>query len=78
MTIETHLPIRFLKIAAVKAITGIGQTTIYDKMSRGEFPKNITLNGTRCAVWVESEIYAWTANQLRLARNSSREEPTNV
>lgn len=68
---ETQFPIKFLKITDVKAITGISQTTIYDKMSRGEFPKNISINGTRCVVWVESEIYAWNAEQLRLARNSN-------
>ncbi len=45
-----------LRLPAVKARTGLSRSTIYLRMSRGEFPKQISLGGARAVGWLESEI----------------------
>ena len=50
-------PRRLLRIAQVIDRVGMSQTTIYDRMKKGTFPKPVPL-GTLVG-WVESEIDAW-------------------
>ena len=45
-----------LRLPAVKARTGLSRSTIYLRMSRGQFPKQISLGGERAVGWIESEI----------------------
>jgi prophage regulatory protein len=49
---------RFLRLNDVKNRTGLSRSTIYLHISRGIFPKPISL-GTRCVGWLESEIEGW-------------------
>lgn len=49
---------RILRRSAVDGITGLGRSTIYDWMARGEFPKPVQL-GARLVGWRESDIRAW-------------------
>ncbi len=42
----------------VERVTGLGRSTIYDWMAKGEFPAPIKLGG-RAVGWPESEIAAW-------------------
>jgi prophage regulatory protein len=51
-------PRRFLRLRAVREITGLPASTIYDEMARGRFPKSIPL-GPRCVAWDEAEISDW-------------------
>jgi prophage regulatory protein len=53
----TRHPLRVLRLPAVKAKTGYPTSTIYEMMSRGEFPRPIHL-GPNTRGWVESEIDA--------------------
>lgn len=51
----------------VERITGLGRSTIYDWMARGEFPQPVKL-GARAVGWRESDIQAWLdARQPRTA-----------
>lgn len=49
---------RVLRLKAVLEKTGLGKTKLYEKMSRGEFPKPFPL-GERAVGWLESEIDEW-------------------
>jgi prophage regulatory protein len=57
---ETNTPtrqLRILRLPAVRAKTGYSQSTIYEMMGQGEFPRPIAL-GPRARGWVECEIDA--------------------
>lgn len=49
---------RFLCLDDVMNKTGLGRSTIYNKMKSGEFPKSISISANRIA-WLESEIDSW-------------------
>lgn len=54
---------RLLRRAEVEKRTGLGKTTIYDRISAGTFPAQIQLGGT--VAWLESDIEAWIECSLR-------------
>jgi prophage regulatory protein len=62
---------RFLRRPEVERVTGLGRSTIYDKMASGEFPKPVPLSGGAVG-WLESEIAAWQ-EKLIAARDSANE-----
>lgn len=51
---------RILRFSAVSARTGLGRTTIYALIKRGEFPAQVQLT-THAVGWRESAIDAWIA-----------------
>jgi len=52
------MPNRLLRRPEVEARTGLARSTIYDWMSRGEFPRPVRL-GARIVAWRESDVAAW-------------------
>ena len=56
-----------LRLPAVKARTGLSRSTIYLRISRGEFPKQVSL-GARAVGWLESEIDAWVESRIKESR----------
>ena len=54
---------RFLRLAEVLEMTGMGKTFIYDRMRDGTFPKQIQL-GSRSVVWSEQKVIKWMENQM--------------
>ena len=56
---------RFLRRREVEQITGLGRSTIYEKMAAGEFPKPVPLSGGAVG-WIESEIANWQATRIAL------------
>jgi prophage regulatory protein len=63
---------RFLRRPEVERVTGLGRSTIYDKMEKGEFPKPVPLSGGAVG-WLESEIADWQAE--RIAARARANEP---
>lgn len=61
MTIEATD--RILRINAVLQMTGLSRSTLYRKVQRGEFPKQIKLS-ERCAGWRQSAVAAWMRNPM--------------
>jgi prophage regulatory protein len=59
----TDAPDRILRLPAVLDRTGLSRSTLYRKMQKGSFPKNVQIS-TRCAGWRESAITAWTRNPM--------------
>jgi prophage regulatory protein len=56
--------LRVLRLAAVRAKTGLPTSTLYAKMANGEFPRSVPI-GERTVGWLESEIDNWIAGCLR-------------
>jgi prophage regulatory protein len=54
---------RMLRIKTVLDRTGLSRSTLYRKIDRGEFPKQVKLS-ERCAGWRESAIEAWLRNPM--------------
>lgn len=54
---------RILRIGTVLQKTGLTRSTLYRKIQRGEFPKQIKLS-ERCAGWRQSAVNAWMRNPL--------------
>ena len=48
----------FLRIADVVRATGLPQSTIYQMVNLGTFPKQVRLS-PRAVGWVESEVLDW-------------------
>mgnify|MGYP000925199916 CR=1 FL=1 len=54
---------RFLRLMDVKRRTGLSRSTIYLDMSKGNFPKSVSL-GARSVGWLESEIDIWMQSRI--------------
>jgi prophage regulatory protein len=61
--------IRMLQLDEVMRTCAIGRTSVYDGVSRGEFPSPVQLL-TRAPRWVDHEIQWW----LTLRINASRRD----
>ena len=61
------MSIQIVKLPAVINQTGLGKSTIYLKMSLGEFPKPIRL-GKRSVGWISEEIDAWVESRIAHSR----------
>ena len=58
---------RLLRLAEVKAYTGLCRSAIYAAMSAGSFPRAVHV-GTRSVAWVSSEIDRWISERISSAR----------
>ena len=58
-----------LRLPAVKARTGLSRSTIYLRMSKGDFPTTISLGG-RAVGWLESEINDWISRHIEASGKS--------
>lgn len=59
---------KILRLPAVLERTGLSRSTVYARMSAGEFPKSISLGSLRAIGWLESEIDSWIAEQIVACR----------
>jgi prophage regulatory protein len=71
-------PRRFLPLKAVEDRTGLKHAAIYEKMSRGEFPRPVKLSNNPKARkhsvrWLEDEITAW--QEARIAERDATAPP---
>lgn len=57
-----------LRLPDVEARTGLKKSAIYASMKSGSFPKCLKL-GPRASAWPSSEIDAWIAERIRIARS---------
>jgi prophage regulatory protein len=62
--------IEFIKLPAVKALTGIGTTKIYEMAKQGSFPRQVKQGG-RGVAWIKAEVIAWNRAQVEAARSGS-------
>lgn len=52
-----------IRLKEVKEYTGLGRSSIYEKMNNGLFPKSVSL-GDRAVAWVDSEITDWVQDKI--------------
>jgi prophage regulatory protein len=57
---------KILRLHSVVSATGLGRSTIYDLMARGEFPRPVKLTG-KAVGWPESAIADWLASRAPTA-----------
>ena len=65
---------KILRLPDVKAVTGLGRSSIYCRVSKGEFPTPIKL-GSRTVGWVEDEIQNWLQRRIEESRRREVEQP---
>ena len=56
-----------LRLKEVKSRTGLCRSSIYDRISKGTFPRQICLGG-RAVGWIESELDNWLSEQIEKSR----------
>ena len=49
---------KFMRCGQVIQMTGLGRSTIYDKMAKSEFPLPVKIGG-RSVAWRESSVVMW-------------------
>lgn len=54
---------KILKLPKVKSLSGLSRSTIYNRISQNDFPKQVNLGG-RSVGWVESEVLEWIDNRI--------------
>ena len=59
-----------LRLPTVKQRTGLSRSTIYLRISEGNFPRPVSLGG-RAVGWIESEINDWLDEQIENSRNAA-------
>ncbi|MBV1884533.1 MAG: AlpA family transcriptional regulator [Pseudomonadales bacterium] len=61
---------QILRLPEVKKLTGLSRSTIYARISEGEFPKQITLGGTRAVGWLKADVESWIDVQIEKSRRA--------
>ena len=56
-----------IKLSTVMQVTGLGRSSIYNFIQKGEFPSQVKL-GQRSVAWVEKEVNDWLDARI-LARD---------
>lgn len=60
-----------MRLPAVMARTGLSRSTIYLRISKGCFPRPISLGG-RAVGWIDTEVNEWLAQQIKASREAVR------
>ena len=73
------MDITILRLPQVLARTGLSRSTIYAKVSTGEFPEPISL-GARAVGWLADEVEAWLVARVEASRgpDSKQVNPREV
>ena len=64
---------KILRLPSVKDRTGLSRSTIYLHISKGVFPKSISL-GERAVGWLESDIDEWLIKKIEDSRVERNEK----
>tara|TARA_B110000091_G_C13730554_1_gene438853 strand:- start:543 stop:725 length:183 start_codon:yes stop_codon:yes gene_type:complete len=54
---------RLIKLKEVIEKTSLGRSTIYELMTDGRFPKQVSL-GAKSVAWLESEVDDWIMERI--------------
>jgi prophage regulatory protein len=70
----TEQPQPFLRLKQVKALTGLSRSWIYEAISRGDFPRPISI-GARAVAWPSQFILDWQKGQIARGQPLDRGRP---
>jgi prophage regulatory protein len=62
-----------IRLPEVMRRTGLGRTSVYHLMSKGEFPRSLSLSPRMCS-WVASEIDQWIRERIASCRAAETAE----
>ncbi|MFT6208180.1 MAG: prophage regulatory protein [Colwellia sp.] len=60
---------KIIRLPAVKDKTGLSRSSIYLRMTKGDFPQSISL-GDRAVGWLETDVEQWLEDKISASRNS--------
>ncbi len=63
---------KIIRLPEVIKETGLSRSTIYLRMSKGDFPQSISL-GDRAVGWLQGEVNQWLEQRISARRNSGVE-----
>ena len=72
---ELVMPQKVLRLSAVKTMTGLSRSSVYQKISVGDFPRSIAL-GPRAVGWLESDVELWIESKIAASRTSGQKPRT--
>ncbi|MGF1762611.1 helix-turn-helix transcriptional regulator [Aliivibrio kagoshimensis] len=67
---------KIIRLPEVKLKTGLSRSTIYLRMSNGEFPQSVSLgrsSRSRAIGWLESDIDEWLEDCIAASKAASHE-----
>ena len=70
MVIEAPVTQKLIRLPEVRQRVPLSRSMIYLLVSRGEFPKPVSL-GRRSVAWVEAEVEAWVAARISGSRRNA-------
>ncbi len=53
---------KIIRLSQVRELTGLSKSSIYSFISKGQFPKSISL-GSRSVGWKEKDVFDWIDNK---------------
>jgi prophage regulatory protein len=59
---------KILRLKEVTNLTGLSRSTLYDRITQGAFPANISLGGNTVG-WVEHEVTDWIQERINERNN---------
>jgi len=63
---------KFIRLPEVKIKTGLSRSSIYLRMSNGEFPQSISL-GSRAIGWLDADIEQWLDERISASKVANHE-----
>lgn len=63
---------KFIRLPEVKNKTGLSRSSIYLRMSNGEFPRSISL-GSRAIAWLYADIEQWLDERIAASKAANHE-----
>lgn len=63
MITEQGIPISFMRIKQVEAVTGLSKSSVYDLVKAGEFPRPVKISAHRSG-WVKAEVDEWSRKRV--------------
>ena len=61
------MAIKILRLPSIIELTGLSRSTIYQRISKDEFPAPISLGG-RAVGWVEEDVLLWLQEKIEASR----------
>lgn len=68
---------RILRLKTVLDRTGLSRSTLYRKIERGSFPKQVRIS-ERCIGWRESDLEQWLRNPMVYSRRDVERDPLGL